>query len=517
MRNRAKYVKVKVFSTQKSGFSYPEKKLPELKGKKNVGICFSGGGTRSASLTMGQLRGLNKIEVLNKVKYLSAVSGGSWGSVPFLFLDESISDEVFLGMYAEPDELTEQIISYVPKYSLTYAISNSKLFDDLIKNIFAGDVRFSNIIADIFLKPFNIGNMRKFFSYNKKSLEGILDNNPSLEPGDFYLMNSNKNRPYPIVGGTLLRPKFGRYQFEMTPLYVGIDGMYKDAGSRGNFDIGGGYIEPHGFDSDSPDEFDKPSQIAYTRLGRPRHMFTLGDMIGTSGAAPAEYAKRFGFEWLGFPEYKYWSPTKADETKAKEYDFGDGGILENLGIMPMIKRGLDKLIVFVNCQTELRKGNDGEVEIANSIPALFHQISNQNGEGNFDENVVFAFQEDKYDKLVDGLLIKIRKGEPAIYTDKYDITDQPHHNIKGGGSIEIMWVYNSRASNWVNKLPIEIKHKLENDVYGKRFPNYKTFMENFPSIIDMTPEQVNLMGHQAAWNIVEMETEIKKFINIKAT
>lgn len=513
MKNRSKYVKAKVSSTLENGSHFPEVYLPEMEGKKNVGICFSGGGTRSASLTMGQLRGLQHIGVLDKIAYLSAVSGGSWGSVPFLFLDESINDNTFLGMYVAPDELTEQIVSYNPKYSLTFAVSQSKIFDDLIKNIFAGDERYANIIAEIFLKPFNIGNMRKFFTYNKRTLNEILSNNPSLEPGDFYLMNSNNNRPYPIIGGTLLRPKFGRYQFEMTPLYVGIDGLYKGAGSRSKFDIGGGYVEPLGFDSDSPDEFDKLTHLVYVRLGHSRHIFTLGDVIGTSGAAPAEYATRFGLEWLGFPEYKYWSPADIDKTKAKEYDFGDGGILENLGVMPMIKRGVEKLIVFVNCQTVLRQESGDELEIASSIPALFHQISNQNGEGNFDDNVVFAFQEDKYKKLIDRLLSKVKNGESAIFTDTYKITDQPHHNIKGGGSIEIMWVYNSRVNNWVNQLPIDIKHKLDSGDFGVRFPNYKTFMENFPSIIDMTPEQVNLMGHQAAWNIVETGTQIRDFIN----
>lgn len=511
MKNRAKYVSAKVFNTLDEGFQYPENQLEELESKKNVGICFSGGGTRSASLTMGQLRGLEHIGVLDKVKYLSAVSGGSWGSVPFLFLDESISDEHFLGTYVAPHDLTENMLSYAPKYSLSYAISNSKLFDDLIKNIFANDERYANIIAEIFLQPFNIGNMRRFFTYNKDTRKKILENNIQLEPGDFYLMNSRNNRPYPIIGGTLLRPKFGRYQFEMSPLYVGINGFWKQAGA-GGYDIGGGYIEPHGFDSDSPDAFNEGTQMAKVRLGRPRHMFTLGDMIGTSGAAPAEYAMRLGLEWIGFPEFKYWSPAEAKDTKSKETDFGDGGILENLGIMPMLKRGVEKLIIFVNCQTALSKDDKGNISIASSIPALFHQIKNQNGEGNFDENIIFAFQEDKYQNLVDGLLTKISNGESAIFTDTYKITDQPHYNLKGGNNVEIMWVYNSRIDNWVQELPIGVKHKLENGDYGKRFPYYKTFMENFPNIIDMTPEQVNLMGHQAAWSMVNSENTIKNFI-----
>jgi hypothetical protein len=34
---------------------------------------------------------------------------------------------------------------------------------------------------------------------------------------------------------------------------------------------------------------------------------------------------------VGFPEFKYWSPKEESNRKAKEYDFGDGGILETSG------------------------------------------------------------------------------------------------------------------------------------------------------------------------------------------
>ena len=57
----------------------PEReKLVSLR-KFDVGIAFSGGGTRSASATLGQLRGLEQNGWLARVRYMTAVSGGSWG------------------------------------------------------------------------------------------------------------------------------------------------------------------------------------------------------------------------------------------------------------------------------------------------------------------------------------------------------------------------------------------------------------------------------------------------------
>ena len=51
----------------------------------DLGIAFSGGGTRSASATVGQLRGLEQNGWLSRVRYMTAVSGGSWAAVPYTY------------------------------------------------------------------------------------------------------------------------------------------------------------------------------------------------------------------------------------------------------------------------------------------------------------------------------------------------------------------------------------------------------------------------------------------------
>ena len=81
--NRLKYVTCKVWDATQAGFNYPEQSDPELKvdgltNRPNLGLAFSGGGTRSASATLGQLRGLNALGLLNKARYVSCVSGSSF-------------------------------------------------------------------------------------------------------------------------------------------------------------------------------------------------------------------------------------------------------------------------------------------------------------------------------------------------------------------------------------------------------------------------------------------------------
>src|SRR5688500_13437767 len=65
----------------------PDYKVPWLSEKHNFGVAFSGGGTRAAAATLGQLRALECLGWLDRARYVSAVSGGAWAAVPYLYLD----------------------------------------------------------------------------------------------------------------------------------------------------------------------------------------------------------------------------------------------------------------------------------------------------------------------------------------------------------------------------------------------------------------------------------------------
>ena len=72
-----------------------------------VGVCLSGGGSRAASASMGELRGLRSLGLLDQVSALSTVSGGSWAGVTFTYLPSDISDDEFLGgVVPNPGDLT---------------------------------------------------------------------------------------------------------------------------------------------------------------------------------------------------------------------------------------------------------------------------------------------------------------------------------------------------------------------------------------------------------------------------
>ena len=111
----------KVYHYNHEKFVFPESEF--LESKKNIGIAFSGGGNRSASLTTGQLRGLNKLGFLEDVKYISAVSGGSWASIIYTYSPDDLKDEKLLGTYKEHSEIKLEDVVKKPNGELLKSLS----------------------------------------------------------------------------------------------------------------------------------------------------------------------------------------------------------------------------------------------------------------------------------------------------------------------------------------------------------------------------------------------------------
>ena len=500
---RTKYVKCKTWDAISDDFRFPEVgdpqyKVAELESRPNVGVAFSGGGTRSASCVLGQLRGLKELNLLKNVRYLSCVSGGSWASVPFTYLNDNWTDDMFLGQVIAPGDLTVEALKKTDRNSFAHLISNSVILDDFFEHVFrfAGDETFSRAIGDIFLEPLEIDSLKRSFSLDANSVEKIISHNPRLNADDFYTVRAG--RPFLIVGSTILRadnpddlPK--RIHFETTPLYAGARVLHKGAGSAG-LNLGGGYIEPLGFDSDEPNDPPDGSQMVEVRLGSSRHLYTLSDVAGTSGAAPAEVLAKLGLDWLGFPEFRHWSVPDADQTRAKEYTFGDGGILENLGIMSLLMRKVERIVVFVNTKTPLRGGDKDEIN--DSIRPLFGQTPK------FDLNHVFPA--DRYQELIDNLLAQKEAEHTVMHKATYPVREAPHYGIEDGWEVDVLWVYNDRVKDWEKQLPATIRKKIATGSLGT-FPHYRTFFQNPPKVIDLSATQVNLLAHLHCWNITAAE------------
>jgi len=494
--NRLKYVNTRIWETEDSP-SFPEQAVghPDSIGDKaKVGVCFSGGGTRSATCTHGQLKALNDFGLLDKIGYISCVSGGAWAAIPFTYLSEHWEDSHFFGTVYEPEKLTLDVLNDVSKRNYLYSVTHAGIVDDIAKHWarFSGDETFSRAIGDVFLHRFGLNSREKFFAYTENHVEDILTRNERMNRDDFYTVRSG--RPFLIATGAFLRFGSKDYLFEMTPWYTGVQEFYKKSLFQKR-DIGGGYIESFAFDSDSPDFID--NQTADVRIGNKNHRFTLSDVLGTTGAAPSEVLDNAKLNFIGFPEFKYWPAKNVGKVKAKEYEIGDGGNIENLGILPLLKRGVERIIIFVNTKKPLSLKN--KTQINGSIKALFKQGG---------VNHVFESQELKF--LQDGLLEKLGAEKATTYTGIYTVLANEHHGVVGGNKVKILWVYNHNYVSWEKKLPAEVSKKIGKGRLSN-FPHFATFGENIPKLINLHAVQANLLSHMSC---AVVRDNIDEFLDI---
>jgi hypothetical protein len=441
---------------------------------------------------------MNHLGLLEQARYISCVSGSSLINTAFCYLPLAWNDEVFLGAVLPPQDLTLQGLRRTDPNSFAHVISNSILADDFIKRAawLSGDETYSRALGDVFLSPFGLNSLQRFFSFDRDAVSTILEHNPHMRADDFYQVRPG--RPYLIVNSLILRtdnqaPRPKRIPFESTPLYVGARTLHREAGADER-DIGGGYVEPFGFDSDAPSIFVNGSQRVTVHLGMSRYRYTLSDAIGGSCAAPAEELARLRLDWLGFPEFKYWSPI--NPRRAQEYVVGDGGILENLGLMPLLARRVERIIVFINTKDKLVSGALGQINT--SLPPLFGLTPG------FETNHVFPSSQ--YDTLVEGLLAAQRAGKTVMFRDRYQVRENERYGIPGGWQVEVLWVYNERVPAWEQQLPYEIRAMIGRGSL-ENFPHYRTFGQNLPTVIDLNPKQTHLLANLSCWNVIANRDE----------
>ena len=76
---------------------YPEMALDEIKSKSNVAIGLSGGGSRSFAASIGYLAALTELGVMDKVRYVGGISGGSWATTVYTYAQNVSDDATLLG------------------------------------------------------------------------------------------------------------------------------------------------------------------------------------------------------------------------------------------------------------------------------------------------------------------------------------------------------------------------------------------------------------------------------------
>ena len=589
-------------------FTFPEQVTGAVSNPK-TGVCFSGGGTRSLTACLGQLRALTSRGIFDDVGYLSCVSGGSWAATAFTY-NPTGADEELLGKVVQPQDLTFAEIrsseaSVMGKLGQTALNSGFDRAEQLWDQSFQDNLLWYEVVGEFFFKPFGLYNpitsdkatkpeAQNYFSFKSENVGDIRERNPSLADAKFFTVRQAakgvSRRPYLIANATLLGPQGlpNRPNFyvglELTPIYVGAPHIFQldYPTSTPNLtkiiDLGGGFLETFAFGTVAPAKL--PAACTKGTQGDGSQCVDLVpakrhfNMVEASAMSSAFYAQALAtyLNDTGFTMVRdVWpvvaAPIQADEEPEapggalptqKDYFIGDGGLLENFGIVSLLLRGVEKIVVFVNTSTVLDQHYDGKTApTASQIDSVLTQLFGQalaNGSNPYPLDHVFETKAGKADgknydgftEVVQGLVAaknrdKAGPGEWAGVTSLNTLRTVANSNwgLPGGDNVEVLWVYLDRVKEWENLLPttadpdplyswgrpwtfgqyIEYGNGQgkEND-FGFHyepvpfFPNYSLAFENNDVEPDfqLTPFQVNLMSNLTWWVVDKNDGMLKE-------
>lgn len=600
---------------------WPEEKFKNLLNKKNYGIALSGGGIRSATASMGQIRAFHRLNLIDKVRYVGCISGGSWFALPWMYLPKKITDNKFLGEYNSPAEVSQKNMEqfYSSENGSVFAKSLSSVEFVNLQNVAKillkandpnnstnKDENFGVLLGKEYLAPLGLFNhgKQKYATYTPEYRETILNRNDELKKEDFQCIEHD--RPFFIANGaaidwnfltqletffkkdTALKPNdYPIYPFEFTPIYSGINTSVVKNEILSKFKYGGGYIENFGFDTQDPagkmkDKFVKvKTNERYNRL-------SVQDMMATSGSAPAFHALMgktisnavdvgtvmadictLGSSTAAtipvrsltdmvrrlagiFPRYYYWYIDKAKNVTTDNLYFGDGGFVDNYGIMPLLKRKVSNIIVFINSDTPLRLpenireadasvrnafkieesdietllDKDGKYNKENKInkmkidaPLLclfgLHQAmtASKNTPTKWSGPKMHVFRKKYFVEVVNQLLKNLNSGGPVYAETQIEVRSNDFHGV-GEYTANVCFVSLQACKKWKEALPAEWQKKLNEDTDLVSFPNYGTFsltekqkakmtkLEELKASLDMqelNKKQIYLMTNLTDW------------------
>lgn len=544
---------------------YPESSLPEINSRPSTAISFSGGGSRSFTAAMGYLGGLNELGLIDKVRYIGGISGGSWAASVFTYAQNVTDDSTLLGEVVRPSEIVyDELLHVEPKCARsltaapTAAIAIKALKDKLVGSV--SDAYCYGVMKG-YHEPMGITPATRF-SWSEATVSDIRKRNPELVEEPF-LVPGNSNRPFMVIGSAIVGPDEGapypskNHNFtllEFTPLYVGQmraqDVEYTDGSERGPHWIRkrkhylkriGGAVEPYAFSIGGEKEQDvdkvgpteglpEGAQTGVLAVPPPLAFMDLAHAAGASGYAPGAFFESSHFHVVDKEagmHFSYWSPTSAkggDDTApspaADDMLITDGGCYENEALLPFLQRQVKKIVLFISPHTALQPAANWDVaanpdpsgNMDDNIAAFFGVFSNDKEivARNFDLQHDQVFPTDDYVRVVQGLQAAQKAGNGAIATFNLVTVDNPWWGIAAGFEVELTIAYLSRLGAWEASLSPEMQSMVvPNDGDASDYSNTidSGDFKHFPHYITagglLSPQQTNLLADMTGWSVLQ--------------
>ena len=497
-----------------------------------TGICFSGGGTRSCAASFGYLRGLRRLGILSSIDYITGVSGGSWAVVIYKFARSSIDE----------DTLLDTSRALIPKSDVDLRTIGSRSMGEVIVGPFLANLLramkspldsalvWQETVWQTYMRPLlPPGANRKSFTLSPETRDAIVARVPQLTAEDFVVARSV--RPFPIIGMSALSPLAGCSDpskfvgLEVTPLGVGSAARRHVVYRNGTGATFGTYIEPFAFGG--------AIQADGSYVVR-RPLFSLAAACGASSmavavpikthgrvlsAAVTRFVPRFSISEPSRPplDTPRSPPASAKTDASGKLLFGDGAECDNSGLMSLLARRVARIVVFVNSHDPYVRGSspyEPPQHIDSTFRLLFgcSPLRPDVDASKSSSNVVFEYV--TFLQIVaqfhacfdDDAVVPVGCCSRPLCASVMSarVLANPHWGIQPYTVERICFVLLQEPVAWYHAVPNRRGKDFE------RFPHFRTVFNNKYKLLQLTPEQVNMLADMCAYVIESIQEVMVK-------
>lgn len=441
--------------------------MPMLKSKSDLAICIAGEGVKGTTLSLGWVRALYDMNLVQRARYLASSSGASWFNAVFSY-QKSTSPESFLGQYLAPEQCTLESLKSLDHDSYAHVVSDG----ESIRSFLTGSIgtgSWAEVIGEAIMEPYGLSDKRS--SCTAARTKGMVHTDTTSQAcGNGIKMltaMTRPNMPFPILtAAVVIDDAPMSYPIEFTPLYLGVPAMLSET----NPPLGG-YVEPFGLNSSIIKAVDDCKAEVITK-----GVVSLADWAAVSSAR----ATRMGFE--------YWSPNHV-EAGSKMVDLSDSTGVDPCAILPPLRRGVSKIIACTPLECDLQDKEEF-TKSQGGLARLFGV-----------EDTRFKVFEEGFDAVFEGLQATAGAGSTPHYKGSFVSVENVSLGIKAGITVEILWVGLGKSTAWEGQLPEETQAKLH-----ANFP----CVPNDVAVYDA--ELVGLLSQLSNWSMLQLKETLEEFV-----
>jgi hypothetical protein len=489
-----------VWYTDSANFQYPELIHEQFINKEDIGIALPSGGLRSCVYSLGILRGLHHLGILQKTKYITSISGSSWLTSIFCF-QNICSNDIFLGNYIEPENLTKEILlkiqnsnefasvlhntsSVVELLAELLKYKLNKVYNKIKKNNKTMSDPWSQTIGDLFYTKYELNDFTSVPCMNTSS--------------NFNTVTLRNDVPFPIILGYIrnLTNKSDTF-IEFTPLYYGMPIKHK------NINGSGVYIEPVGMLSITQNILDnKQTTFNITPGNTLNNVISIMKSAGiSSNAIPA------GLIQMGLSlDYVYFIGFNIIKFLNQQLRMIDGyASYESNGITSLIKRRVQNIIFVcaIDSSDDVSLTNEKMISTNSSLLEYFNQNS-----------LNYIFDNAQYPLLLEQMIELGNNKKPVVVQMKIRIVSNTKYGIvQNDDYIPTITFIHPSKNEWLDKIHPSSKTYINSDKQNNRIDSITSFsgltnanFRNFPftSILHerYSIELVNAMSQNAAYDVI---------------